>query len=67
MGDPQRYSAMALSVGVTCGIATQLLIDGYPGLNKAGIFAPYTIEICEPIRARLEEEGIKMVEQIVKA
>jgi hypothetical protein len=29
-GDPNRFSGMALSVGVICAIATQLLLDGHP-------------------------------------
>jgi saccharopine dehydrogenase (NADP+, L-glutamate forming) len=62
-GDPDRFSVMALSVGVTCGIATQLLMDGHPALRKPGFLAPYTSEICDPIRLLLEKEGVKMVEQ----
>lgn len=64
-GDPNGYSAMAKSVSVTCGIATQLLLDGLPALNEPGVLAPYTKEICDPIRVKLEEEGIKMVERMV--
>ena len=62
-GDPKRYSAMALSVGVTCGIATQLLLDGHAAICKPGIVAPYTLDICDPIRVLLEQEGATMVEQ----
>lgn len=53
---------MALSVGITCGIATQLLLDGHKALNTPGIVAPYKKEICDPIRELVEREGIKMVE-----
>lgn len=53
---------MARSVGVTCGIATQLLLDGNPAFNKPGILAPYTKELCDPIRDKLEVEGIEMHE-----
>ena len=63
LGDPKGYSAMSKSVGVTCGIATQLLLDGHPALNTPGIVAPYDKSICDPIRDRLEREGIKMVEK----
>ncbi|EME80880.1 uncharacterized protein MYCFIDRAFT_54301 [Pseudocercospora fijiensis CIRAD86] len=62
-GDPKGYSGMSLSVGVTCGIATQLLLDGHPAFNTPGILAPYSDEICEPIRERIEQEGIKMIEK----
>lgn len=57
---------MSLSVGTTCGIATQLLLDGHhPALNKPGVLAPYTKEICDPIRALLEKEGVNMIDAIV--
>jgi saccharopine dehydrogenase (NADP+, L-glutamate forming) len=56
---------MALSVGVTCGVAAQLLLDGLPALNTPGILAPYTREICDPIREITEREGIKMVEKVL--
>ncbi len=56
---------MAKAVGVTCGIATQLLLDGHKALNIPGVLAPYKKEICDPIRELLEQEGIKMVEKVV--
>ncbi len=56
---------MALSVGMTCGVATQLLLDGHPAFNAPGVLAPYTEEICDPIRERVEREGIKMVETVL--
>lgn len=56
---------MAKSVGVTCGIATQLLLDGHEALNTPGVLAPYKKEICDPIRELVEKEGIKMVEKLV--
>ncbi|KAK9318603.1 Saccharopine dehydrogenase [Lipomyces starkeyi] len=65
LGDPKGYSAMARSVGVTCGIATQLLLDGHPALNTTGVLAPYKKDICDPIREILEREGIKMVEKVL--
>lgn len=58
------YSAMAKSVGVTCGIATQLLLDGHPALSVPGVLAPYKKEICDPIRELVEREGIKMIEKV---
>ncbi|CAI6238301.1 unnamed protein product [Periconia digitata] len=63
LGDPDRFSGMALSVGVTCGIATQLLLDKHPAIRKPGVLAPYTTDICDPIRALVEKEGIRMVEK----
>jgi saccharopine dehydrogenase (NADP+, L-glutamate forming) len=53
---------MALSVGVTCAIATRLLIDGNLSLSKPGVLALYTKDICHPIRELLEKEGMVMVE-----
>ncbi|KAH7304802.1 saccharopine dehydrogenase [Stachybotrys elegans] len=64
-GEPDGYSAMSKSVGITCGIATQLLLDGLPAFNKPGILAPYSKDICDPIRASLEKEGIRLVEKMV--
>ncbi|KAK2479863.1 hypothetical protein H9L39_09237 [Fusarium oxysporum f. sp. albedinis] len=61
-GEPGGYSAMAKSVGLTCGIAIQLLLDDEPASNKPGVIAPYSREICDPIRVRAEAEGIKLVE-----
>lgn len=56
---------MSKSVGVTCGIAAQLLLDGHPALNTHGVLAPYKKEICDPIREKVELEGIVMVENIL--
>ncbi|KAF2853636.1 saccharopine dehydrogenase [Plenodomus tracheiphilus IPT5] len=64
-GDPERYSGVALAVGVTCGIATQLLMDGHEALRQPGVFAPYAEETCDPIRRLVEKEGIIMVEDQV--
>lgn len=55
---------MSRSVGVTCGIATQLLLDGHPSLATPGVLAPYTREICDALRAEVEAEGITLVEKI---
>lgn len=65
LGDPDGYSAMAKSVGVTCGIATQLLLDGHSALNRCGVLAPYTKDMCDPIRDLVEKEGIVLVEKRV--
>jgi len=65
-GDPNRFPGMALSVGVTCGVATQLLLVNHPAIYKPGVLAPYTSEICDPIWGLFEREGIKLVEQKVE-
>lgn len=54
---------MALTVGLPCGIATQLVLDGV--LKEPGVHAPYTPEVCEPIRKVLEEEGLGLVEKVL--
>jgi len=55
------HSAMALTVGLPCGIATQLVLDGV--LNQPGVQVPYTKDICDPIREILEKEGIGLKEK----
>jgi len=64
-GTPGGHSAMAVTVGVPCGIATQLVLDGV--INKPGVHAPYTKELCDPIIDLLEKEGLGMVEASYKA
>ena len=62
-GEPDGFSAMARTVGVPCGIAVQLVLDGV--INQQGILAPYTKELCDPLRVALESEGIGMVEKVL--
>ena len=62
-GAPSGHSAMALTVGIPCGIATQLVLDGI--ISTPGILVPYTKEIYDPIREQLEKEGIAMVERVL--
>lgn len=62
-GTPNGHSAMARLVGVPCGIATQLVLDGV--ISQTGIVVPYSKEICDPIRELLEVEGIGMVEKVL--
>jgi len=62
-GTPNGHSAMALTVGLPCGIATQLVLDGV--LSTPGVHAPYSKEICDPIREKLESEGLGLTERIL--
>jgi len=62
-GAPNGHSAMARTVGVPCGIATQLVLDGI--ISTPGVLVPYTKEICDPLRKGLEKEGITMVERVL--
>ena len=61
-GDPKGYSAMAKLVGIPCGVAVMQVLGGK--LPK-GLLAPYTPEICEPLRAAVRGGGIEMVEKTV--
>jgi spermidine synthase / saccharopine dehydrogenase (NADP+, L-glutamate-forming) len=62
-GSPVGHSAMALTVGLPCGIATQLVLDGV--ISTSGVIAPYSKEICDPIREILEKEGVGLVEKVL--
>ena len=54
---------MALTVGLPAGIATQLILDGV--LSTPGVQAPYSKEICDPIREILEREGLGLIEKVL--
>ncbi|PVU97559.1 hypothetical protein BB559_001968 [Furculomyces boomerangus] len=60
-GIPNGNTAMATTVGVPCGIATQLVLDGK--ITQTGVIAPMKPEIYVPIMTELEKEGIRCVEQ----
>ena len=54
---------MALYVGVPCGIALQLVLDG--NISTPGVLAPYSKEICDPIREILEAQGMGLTERVL--
>ena len=54
---------MARYVGVPCGIAAQLELDGT--FSTPDILAPYSKEICDPIREILEQQGMGLVEKVL--
>lgn len=61
-GNPDGYSAMATLVGVPCGVAVKLVLDGT--ISKKGILAPMGMEICGPLLKTLKEDyGIEMIEK----
>ncbi|KAI8326044.1 saccharopine dehydrogenase [Martensiomyces pterosporus] len=62
-GEPNGFSAMAKTVGVPCGIATQLILDGK--ISAKGVIAPMTPEIYQPIMDILPSEGINAVEETI--
>ena len=59
-GDPAGYSAMARLVGIPCGVAVMQVLAGK---LPQGLLAPYSEEICAPLRQELEEFGIEMIEK----
>lgn len=63
-GSPNGHSAMALTVGLPCGIASQLILDGKL-TDALGVQAPYSKEICDPIREILESHGVGLVERVL--
>ncbi|CDO74812.1 hypothetical protein BN946_scf185001.g60 [Trametes cinnabarina] len=62
-GEPYGHSAMARYVGVPCGIAAQMVLDGF--FEHSGIYAPHTKVICDPIREALEAQGMGLVEKVL--
>lgn len=62
-GEPKGYSAMAKLVGIPCGVAVMQVLEGK---MEKGLLAPYTPEICNPLRHELKEKyGVDMIEQTV--
>ncbi|KAK9462852.1 Saccharopine dehydrogenase [Lipomyces oligophaga] len=53
-GDPKGYSSMARLVGTPCAVAAELILDGY--FKQTGVVAPYSPEICDPLRNILKEK-----------
>lgn len=56
-------SSMAKLVGVPCGVAVQLVLDGV--ITERGVLAPYTRNLVDPLMAAIEAEGITMVERVL--
>lgn len=64
-GAPNGWSSMAKLVGLPCAVTTKLLLEGHPDIKKAGIIAPYSFNVTEPIRLELVKEGIALTEAYV--
>ncbi|KAK4935915.1 saccharopine dehydrogenase (NADP+, L-glutamate-forming) [Elasticomyces elasticus] len=63
-GDPNGYSSMAKLVGVPCGVACLMVLDGR--IKQKGILAPVTWELAEPLLTELKEKyGIYLTEETV--
>eukprot|EP00730_Choanoeca_flexa_P013244 TRINITY_DN5109_c0_g1_i1.p1 TRINITY_DN5109_c0_g1~~TRINITY_DN5109_c0_g1_i1.p1 ORF type:complete len:450 (+),score=150.86 TRINITY_DN5109_c0_g1_i1:48-1397(+) len=61
-GIPHGATAMARTVGIPCGIAVQLVLDGK--ITEKGVLAPLTPNLYNPIIELLEAEGIACKEEI---
>jgi saccharopine dehydrogenase (NADP+, L-glutamate forming) len=57
------YSAMARLVGIPCGVAVKLVLDGT--ISEKGILAPMSAEINDPLIKELKKYGIECKEQTV--
>lgn len=64
-GDPNGYSSMAKLVGVPCGVACLMILDGR--IDKKGILAPVTWDLAEPLLTELKEKyGIFLKEKTIE-
>ncbi|KAJ1671723.1 saccharopine dehydrogenase (NADP+, L-glutamate-forming) [Spiromyces aspiralis] len=54
---------MAKTVGVPCGIATQLILDGK--ITTKGVIAPLTPDLYEPLIDLIEAEAIGCEEAVI--
>ena len=62
-GNPEGYSAMAKLVGIPCGVAVKLVLDGT--ISEKGILAPLNAKINDPLMRELKKYGIEMTEKTV--
>mmetsp|Transcript_7952 Transcript_7952/g.13351 ORF Transcript_7952/g.13351 Transcript_7952/m.13351 type:complete len:119 (-) Transcript_7952:66-422(-) len=59
--ESKGHSIMGQTVGVTCGIATRMVLEGK--IARKGVLSPIYPEIYNPILDELEKRGIKMVDE----
>lgn len=62
-GDPEGYSSMAKLVGVPCGVAVLMVLDGR--ISEKGILAPVNWKLAEPLLNELKKYGIALTEKVV--
>ncbi|KAF2403261.1 saccharopine dehydrogenase-like protein [Trichodelitschia bisporula] len=63
-GEPTGYSAMAKTVGVPCGVATLMVLDGR--ISRRGVLAPHDMELAGPIMDELREKyDIQLIEKTI--
>lgn len=58
---PNSTSAMAKLVGVPCGVATLMVLDGT--ISEKGVLAPLKPSLTEPLIEALKKKGIEMHEK----
>jgi saccharopine dehydrogenase (NADP+, L-glutamate forming) len=64
-GEPNGWSSMAKLVGVPCGLACLMVLDGR--INKKGVLAPVTWDLAEPLLNELKEKyGIFLTEKTIE-
>jgi saccharopine dehydrogenase (NADP+, L-glutamate forming) len=56
-------SAMAKLVGVPCGVAVKMVLDGR--ISERGILAPIKKSLTEPLIEELKKYGIELIEKTV--
>ena len=57
-----KYSAMARTVGVPVGIATQCILNGL--FKERGVLAPMHASIYKPMLLELKKHGIKFSDRV---
>ena len=63
-GDPKGYSSMAKLVGIPCGVACLMVLDGR--ISEKGILAPVNWKLAEPLLVELRDKyGIALVEKTI--
>ncbi|CAI2161774.1 19390_t:CDS:10 [Funneliformis geosporum] len=62
-GSFETYTAMAKTVGLPAAIATEMIARGE--INDTGVLAPTLSHIYNPILQKLDNEGIKIVENVI--
>ena len=55
------FSIMSLTVGVTCGIACRMVLEGK--VPQRGVISPIYPEIYNPILTELEKFNVRMIEE----
>ncbi|CAG8612807.1 10909_t:CDS:10, partial [Funneliformis mosseae] len=62
-GSFDTYTAMAKTVGLPAAIATEMIARGE--IKDTGVLAPTLSHIYNPILQKLDDEGIKIVENVI--